>query len=201
MNEKNDVKQNILESALALFSAKGYEGVAVSELTTAAGITKPTLYYYFGSKEGLFDTVCRENYSRLNKVIADSAVYQANPANYHEDINKTLYGLAHAYFSFAFENEAFYRLTMANLYMPCSSAVYEVVRKYHFEQYKIIGNMFQYMANYHGNLMGKDKRLAWSFIGAINAFIGSAFNGITEEVHNKDTVKEFVHQFMHGIYA
>jgi len=32
MNEKNDVKQNILESALALFSAKSYEGVAVSEL-------------------------------------------------------------------------------------------------------------------------------------------------------------------------
>ncbi|MCL1878515.1 MAG: TetR/AcrR family transcriptional regulator, partial [Defluviitaleaceae bacterium] len=43
MDDKSTAKQNILDSALALFSAKGYEGVAVSELTTAAGITKPTL--------------------------------------------------------------------------------------------------------------------------------------------------------------
>jgi AcrR family transcriptional regulator len=201
MDGKSDVKQNILDSALMLFSAKGYEGVAISELTSVAGITKPTLYYYFGSKEGLFDAVCRENYSRLNRVIAESAVYHANPKNYHEDIYKALHNLANAFFSFAFENEAFYRLTMANLYVPCSSSVFEVVRKYHFEQFEIIGKMFQDMANVHGNLKGKAKRLAWSFIGAINAFIGLAFNGISGEIHNEDTVKEFVHQFMHGIYA
>jgi len=201
MNDKNDVKQNILESALVLFSAKGYEGVAVSELTTAAGITKPTLYYYFGSKKGLFDAVCQENYGRLNRVIADSAIYQANPENYYEDINKTLHSLAYAYFTFAFKNETFYRLTMANLYVPCSSSVFDVVRKYHFEQYEIIGKMFQDMADAHSNLKGKDKRLAWSFIGAINAFIGLVWGGTTEDIHSDDTVKEFVHQFMHGIYA
>jgi len=52
MDEKNEVKQNILKCALLLFSAKGYEGVAISELTAAAGISKPTLYYYFGSIHG-----------------------------------------------------------------------------------------------------------------------------------------------------
>jgi len=201
MDEKSTVKQNILESALKLFSAKGYEGVAVSELTTAAGISKPTLYYYFGNKEGLFDTVCQNNYSRLNRVIAGSAIYQANPENYHEDINKTLYNVVQAYFSFAFENEAFYRLTMANLYMPCSSMVFEVVKKYHYEQYEIIGKMFQDMANVHSNLIGKCERLAWSFVGAVNAYIGLTFNGITEEMCNEDTAKELVHQFMHGIHA
>ena len=201
MDDKSTAKQNILDSALELFSAKGYEGVAVSELTTAAGISKPTLYYHFGSKEGLFEAVCRENYDRLNRVIANSAVYHANPENYHEDIYKTLLGMVSAYFSFAFENEAFYRLTMANLCMPCSSSVFEVVRKYHFDQYEIVGNAFQEMANAHGNLKGKDRRLAWSFIGAINAYIGYAWGGVTE-AHGINTVKEeIVHQFMHGIYA
>lgn len=201
MDVKSDVKQNILDSALDLFSAKGYEGVAVSELTAAAGITKPTLYYYFGSKEGLFDAVCRGNYDRLNKVISNSATYHANPENYYEDIYKTLYNVVSAYFFFAFENVVFYRLTMANLYMPCSSAVYEVVQKYHFEQYKVIGRMFQNMANHHGNLGGKDKQLAWSFIGAINTYIGLKFNNISDKEPEVDTVKELVHQFMHGIYA
>jgi len=46
--------------------------------------------------------------------------------------------------------------------------------------------MFQDMANFHGNLMGKNKRLAWSFIGAINAFISLAFNGTIE----RDSLKE-----------
>src|SRR5215510_9029892 len=55
MDEKSGVKQTILDKSLELFSAKGYEGVSVSELTEAAGITKPTLYYYFGSKEGVFE--------------------------------------------------------------------------------------------------------------------------------------------------
>jgi AcrR family transcriptional regulator len=44
MDEKGDVKQTIMVKALELFSAKGYEGVSISELTEAAGITKPTLY-------------------------------------------------------------------------------------------------------------------------------------------------------------
>jgi len=90
---------------------------------------------------------------------------------------------------------------MANLYVPESSAVFDVVRKYHFEQYEIIDEMFQDMANAHSNLKGKDKRLAWSFIGAINAYIGLAFNGIAMEASYEDTAKEFVHQFMHGIYV
>ena len=29
---------------------KGYDAVGVQEIVDTAGITKPTLYYYFGSK-------------------------------------------------------------------------------------------------------------------------------------------------------
>jgi len=79
--------------------------------------------------------------------------------------------------------------------------VFEVVRKYHFEQYEIISKMFQDMANIHSNMRNKDRRLAWSFIGAINTFIGLTWGGIIEEFPGGDIAKEFVHQFMHGIYA
>ena len=50
MSKKDNVKQNILAASLALFSAKGYEGTSVKEIVSAARVTKPTLYYYFGSK-------------------------------------------------------------------------------------------------------------------------------------------------------
>jgi len=196
-----NVKQTILEKALDLFSVKGYEGVSVSELTEAAGITKPTLYYYFNSKEGLFDAVCNVYYDKLNKLVAENAEYKSNPKNYYEDIHYTLSKLTKAYFEFARENEAFFRIMLANLSMPPSSAVYKIVEKYHFEQFDIIKNTFNKMSKGHGNLKGKSETLTWSFIGIINSYIALYFYGISGLKLDEKAVKELVHQFMHGIYS
>jgi AcrR family transcriptional regulator len=47
----------ILLRALELFSSKGYDATSVREICEAAGITKPTLYHFFGSKEGVYRTL------------------------------------------------------------------------------------------------------------------------------------------------
>ena len=201
MDEKGSVKDTILIRALELFSEKGYEGVPVSELTEAAGITKPTLYYYFGSKEGVFEAVISPYYSRLNTIVAENAAYYPNPKLYFKDVFKTLTMLTACYFSFARENEAFYRIALANLSMPCSSAVFKIVKKYHFEQFDIVNSMFRNMAKAHGNMKGKHKTLTWSFIGTINSYIGLYFSGSAGDDLNDKCVKELVHQFMHGMYA
>src|SRR5262245_37992067 len=44
----------ILLKALELFSDKGYDATSVREICEAAGITKPTLYHFYGSKEGVY---------------------------------------------------------------------------------------------------------------------------------------------------
>lgn len=201
MNEKGSVKQTIMDIALKLFSAKGYEGVAVSELTEGAGITKPTLYYYFGSKEGLYDAVCQSHYSKLNDLITENSIYNPNPEVYEEDIYLTLIKVTKAYFAFAKKNDAFFRIILSNMAMPSSSAVFKIVEKYHFSQFDIIENMFRNMAKSHGNLNGKSKTLSWSFIGAINSYISLSFSGTSKQSLNDKTAEEIVHQFMHGIYA
>ena len=48
-----DNRELIVQSALELFYARGYDAVGVQEIVDKAGISKPTLYYYFGSKLGL----------------------------------------------------------------------------------------------------------------------------------------------------
>jgi AcrR family transcriptional regulator len=201
VDKKSVTKQTILNKALQLFSVKGFEGVSVSELTEAAGITKPTLYYYFGNKEGLFEAVCQSHYTQLNATITENAVYSPNPEAYDEDIYPTLTKVTAAYFTFARSNEAFFRITLANLSMPSSSAVFKIVEKYHFIQFDLIDSMFRNMAKVHGNLKGKSKTLTWSFIGTINAYISLSFSGIAGQSLNDKTVKELVRQFMHGIYV
>jgi AcrR family transcriptional regulator len=50
----NNTRERILETATDLFTEKGYAGTYVREIVEKAGVSKPALYYYFKSKEGLF---------------------------------------------------------------------------------------------------------------------------------------------------
>ena len=50
-------KETIIESALQLFSTKGFEGTSVREIAADAGVNVAMINYYFGSKEKLFESV------------------------------------------------------------------------------------------------------------------------------------------------
>ena len=52
--QTDDVRGRIVGSALRCFAAKGYAGTSLREIAEAARTTKPMIYYYFDSKEGLY---------------------------------------------------------------------------------------------------------------------------------------------------
>ncbi|OJT95320.1 MAG: hypothetical protein BGN83_18935 [Rhizobium sp. 63-7] len=47
-------ERRILDAALQVFSEKGYVGASMDDIAAGAGLTKPTLYQYFPSKDELF---------------------------------------------------------------------------------------------------------------------------------------------------
>ncbi len=51
--ELSSVARHIARVAARLFAQNGYDATSVREIVEAAGVAKPTLYYYFRSKEGL----------------------------------------------------------------------------------------------------------------------------------------------------
>lgn len=55
--KQEDTKQKILEKALELFSAQGYDSVSVGQIAKAVGIKAPSLYNHFPSKHAIFDTI------------------------------------------------------------------------------------------------------------------------------------------------
>jgi len=50
-------ERQILDAALTVFAAQGYSGTTMDAVAAEAGVTKPTLYSYFPSKESLFQAM------------------------------------------------------------------------------------------------------------------------------------------------
>ena len=57
VKEHDERKNEIIETAAALFEQKGYEHCSVNDILNAIGIAKGTFYHYFKSKEEVLDAV------------------------------------------------------------------------------------------------------------------------------------------------
>ena len=55
-----DTRRRILETALDLFAAHGYEGTSTRQIAEGAGVNLPAIQYYFGNKEGLYRAVIED---------------------------------------------------------------------------------------------------------------------------------------------
>ncbi len=56
----NQTRYRLLRAAVDIFDRKGYAAASVREIVELAGVTKPALYYHFGSKEGVLEAVLGE---------------------------------------------------------------------------------------------------------------------------------------------
>lgn len=50
-------KEKIVETALDLFSQRGYDGVSVRDIARAVGIRESSLYNHFPGKRAIFDAI------------------------------------------------------------------------------------------------------------------------------------------------
>lgn len=50
-------KQTILDSAVRLFSERGYAGTSIADIATASDVQKSLIYYYFQNKEALLEEI------------------------------------------------------------------------------------------------------------------------------------------------
>lgn len=55
-----DTRRRILEKALDLFAAHGYEGASTRQIAEGAGVNLPAIQYYFGNKEGLYRAIIED---------------------------------------------------------------------------------------------------------------------------------------------
>lgn len=65
-----DARQTLMHAAAALFAQQGYSATGVQQITDAAGINKAMLYYYFGSKEQLYDQLVGEGIRAVEQAVS-----------------------------------------------------------------------------------------------------------------------------------
>ena len=72
-------RDNILKAATKVFARYGYEGGSVEKISKAAKSFDRMIYYYFGSKEGLFIAVIEDTYRRFNEAEQGLALDTTQP--------------------------------------------------------------------------------------------------------------------------
>ena len=59
------VRQRLVEAAIALAHERGFQAIGVRQIASAAGVTPGMIAYYFGGKRGLYEAMIDATYQRL----------------------------------------------------------------------------------------------------------------------------------------
>jgi len=70
--KRKDTKEKILKAAEEVFAREGFAGARIQQISQKAGINQAMIYYYFSSKENLYQTVLGEAFFQLNRALSQA---------------------------------------------------------------------------------------------------------------------------------
>lgn len=93
---KIDVKEKIVDAALATFSKNGYDRTRMDDIAEAANVSKGTLYLYFKNKEELFFAISERNIrelkEQLSTLLTKSEDLISSAENFYENFRSNTSG-------------------------------------------------------------------------------------------------------------
>jgi AcrR family transcriptional regulator len=63
----SQVRQRLVEAAIALAHERGFQAISVRQIANAAGVTPGMIAYYFGGKRGLYEAMIDATYQRSSR--------------------------------------------------------------------------------------------------------------------------------------
>ncbi len=135
-NLESEARQQILDAALGLFAQKGYAATTVREIVDAAGITAPSLYYYFGSKEGLYLDLVQTHGAQIDLALQSYAHTSASAKMRVKDLVDKI-------FLQVINDKDFFRLMFSMYYGPSQGAPYYDFISYHVKIHAAIKKVIE----------------------------------------------------------
>jgi AcrR family transcriptional regulator len=108
-NAHSKTRQRILRAALNIFADCGYAGASVQAIVDGARVTKPVLYYYFGSKAGLYQALIDWAHDERFRLMQEAA-------GRVEGVAEQLTEVLAALFEFIHEHRALMRIAFATAF-------------------------------------------------------------------------------------
>jgi AcrR family transcriptional regulator len=195
LNVATDARTEILNAAIALFARKGYAGTGVQEILDSVELSKPTLYYHFQSKAGLFHAILDHAYDSIYQLMKD-AVDRA------DHLDQKLVAAAEALFNFTRENQDLTRLVFSTMFAPPDEIPPHLLNpaKRRRNQ-ELVGDVFR-EAQAAGSV-ARDysiRDLTYALLGAISHRVRT-FLLTGEGELNRHTAQTIVHLFLNGAGA
>jgi TetR/AcrR family transcriptional regulator len=201
MNDSG-TKERILDAALSVFARKGYDAAGVQEIAETAVITKPTLYYYFGNKEGLFRSLWEIHAAPFFRDFTTACRYDPHPAVYDQDVFPQLCRIANVWIAFADRDPLFVRMMLSLQFSPPLSEAFSLTADILERRITVLEVFFTEVSRSHGNMSGKERQLARSFLALIDNLVSDRLHAVDDEKKSAEVpIAALVKQFMHGIFS
>jgi AcrR family transcriptional regulator len=71
--DDSQARGQIIAAAEELFAARGFAGTSIRDIARKAGVTGALLHYYFGNKEGLYQTILEQGVAKVRSIISQTA--------------------------------------------------------------------------------------------------------------------------------
>jgi AcrR family transcriptional regulator len=158
-------EQQMLEVAGRVFAAHGFHDASMDEIAIGAGISKPMIYNYFGSKEGLYAAYVEAAGQRLLTRMAEAAAdADARPI----DAEATLRATALAFFAHVDENRESWSVLFGELATHGSPLSNEVaaIRQRMIYRTAALFDVVLRRAGIPAKKVGGTEPLAHAFVGA-----------------------------------
>jgi TetR/AcrR family transcriptional regulator len=187
-----DTKERLCDEALRLFARRGVDAVGVQEVVDAAGVTKPSLYHHFGSKEGLVQTLVDRGFGILNRALDGLGPYD-------RDLPWYLERQAGLWIDTVRFQPDWFRLELSLAVLSEDNPAAALVRPGTAALQTRLEALFTEAAVQHGNMRGRHRLLAAGWIGSLNHWTGLHLGGWADP--DATFLRAGTRQFLYGIFS
>ena len=77
---RTDSAKRVLDTALELFAAQGFDGTSLQQIADRLGVTKAAVYYHFPSKDQLLEALVAPAFDELGALLSEVEAMQGSGA-------------------------------------------------------------------------------------------------------------------------
>ena len=205
--KQDDTKKKILDKALELFAAQGYDSVCVGEIAQAVGIKAPSLYNHYPSKQAIFDAIVDATAKQYEADTDKADIHVQNSARdipvFTEITKEALFEKVRQIFEYSLHDETISRfrkmMTIEQFRSPELAALYS--RRYVERLVEYHADIFRALIS-AGEITAADpETLSMTYVAPVLTLIGVCDRQPERESECLDKLKRHVYLFYNMVHG